>query len=216
MDKLKKSLRAFFLAVNEPFLHYQQVVIFALRVSPTWVWTRSFLVGPTSQAFRSSVQTAPSSSSSSSAGSAWMKENFQKPKTLHWRSVRHSCRCRSFILLNFKDFCSPTAFLSSFKVVSLKPENICNSEPSTGICLMNCFPWIETSPYFPSVPLFSLCCGDCNHALMTVQRPLDVTCVSLEFFVACVSVHISADPWCHPRACGSLPVSSAAAGGRVS
>lgn len=87
VDKLKP-----FWVVKDLFFFYCQfAVLFALRVFQTWAWTGFFLVGPTSQDSRSSTQTALSSSSSSSAGNAWMKENFQKPKTLRWRSVKHSC-----------------------------------------------------------------------------------------------------------------------------
>lgn len=130
MDKLKWFLNVLFFAANGSLLHHQPVLLFALRVFPTSAWTGSFLVEPTSQGSRSSTQTAPSSSSSSSAGSAWMKENFQKPKTLHWRSVRQIMTMLQFILFNiFKDPFPHLPLFTSFKLGTLaKPEKICQSE----------------------------------------------------------------------------------------
>lgn len=207
-------------------------MLFALRVFPTWAWTGLFLVEPTSQASRSSTQTAPSSSSSSNAGSAWMKENFQKPKTLHWRSVRHSCRGCSYILFNiFKDSFFSHSFLPSLEAVTLqKWENTSIWMFSARRCLNNlspACPWIEAAfiltqfscqskckalifLLFTSVVLFSV-----HTKYLYWACALSALVMSL-FLVAFVSVHISTNPWCHPRDCWGFPVSSSPASGRVS
>lgn len=74
---------------------------------------------------------------------------------------------------------------------------------------------------FTSAALLSvgavICRGSGNLPLVAVVLCLhDVTGASLGFLVASVIVHISADPWCHPRDRRGLPVPSAAACGRVS
>lgn len=74
---------------------------------------------------------------------------------------------------------------------------------------------------FTSAALLSvdavICCGSGNLPLVAVVLCLhDVTGASLGFLVASVIVHISADPWCHPRDRRGFPVPSAAACGRVS
>lgn len=123
-------------------------MLFALRGFLTWVWTGSFLVGPTSQASRSSTQTAPSCSSSSSAGSAWMKENFQKPKTLHWRSVRRSCRYCSRVLFLLKRFpyCSSSRVLKFLSNSQKKKKKYPSSLAEK--CFHNLYPDLSLSKPF--------------------------------------------------------------------